>query len=213
MEKRLFRNEHDKVIAGVASGLAQYMQVDVTIIRLLFILCSIFLVGTGVLAYLILWIIAPVNNDPNAQFAKFNEYFHQRPHDFPGFNQPTNANPEENTKWNTPNAGPNFTMPNQDSFKGMPRNNDAGRTVAGLVLLILGFYFLLKQFIFIPVWFSIFKLWPLAIVAIGLSLIFKNKRKNEWEQFKKRTEEAQKASPEQTPDSPATDEVKDSVEP
>lgn len=34
MEKKLFRNEHVKMIAGVASGLADYMQVEVTIVRL-----------------------------------------------------------------------------------------------------------------------------------------------------------------------------------
>jgi len=42
MEKRLFRNEHDKVVAGVSSGIAEYMEVDVTIIRLLFVLSTIF---------------------------------------------------------------------------------------------------------------------------------------------------------------------------
>ena len=36
------------------------------------------------------------------------------------------------------------------------------------------------------------------IVAIGISLIFKNRRKNEWEQFKKETEEAQKFTPTKT---------------
>jgi phage shock protein C len=75
MENRLLRNEHDKVIAGVSSGLAAYMQVDVTIIRLLFVLSTIFLVGTGVLVYLVMWIVVPVNNDPAAKFSKFNDYF------------------------------------------------------------------------------------------------------------------------------------------
>jgi len=86
-------------------------------------------------------------------------------------------------------------MPNQPEFNAAPKN-DTGRTVAGLIILLLGVYFLLKQFIFIPVWFSIYKLWPLVIVAIGISLIFKNKRRNEWEQFKKETEEAQKSATE-----------------
>jgi phage shock protein C len=34
----------------------------------------------------------------------------------------------------------------------------------------------------------------LVIVAVGISLIFKNKRKSEWEQFKKQTENAQKST-------------------
>ncbi len=42
MDKRLFRNEHEKVVAGVSSGIAEYMEVDVTIIRLLFVFLPFF---------------------------------------------------------------------------------------------------------------------------------------------------------------------------
>jgi len=205
MEKKLFRNEHDRVLGGVSTGLAAYLQIDVTIVRLLFILSTVFLVGAGLLAYVIMWIIVPVNNDPAAKFSKFNEYFQKTQHNDPMFNSPNAfnnpSNSGESTKWNTPNAGPDFTMPNNpNQYNTTPKNNDTGRTVAGLVILIFGVYFLLKQFIFIPHWFSIFKLWPLAIVAIGISLIFKNKRRNEWEQFKKETAEAQKPTTDE-PDS------------
>ena len=75
MDRKLLRNMHDKVIAGVSSGVAEYMQVDVTIIRLLFVLSTIFLFGTGILVYLVMWIIVPENYDPAARFSKFNEYF------------------------------------------------------------------------------------------------------------------------------------------
>jgi phage shock protein PspC (stress-responsive transcriptional regulator) len=196
MEKKLYRNEHDKVLGGVSTGLAAYLQIDVTIVRLLFILSTVFLVGAGLLAYVIMWIIVPANNDPAARFSKFNDFYQKTPPSDPMFNSPNAfSNPDNSgaqTKWNTQNAGPDFTMPNDPNFNAMPKNNDTGRTVAGLVILVLGVYFLLKQFIFIPIWFSIYKLWPLVIVAIGVSLIFKNKRRNEWEQFKKETTEAQK---------------------
>ena len=66
MEKRLLRNEHDKVVAGVASGLADYMQIDITIVRLLFVLSTIFLAGTGLLVYIIMWIVMPQNPDNGA---------------------------------------------------------------------------------------------------------------------------------------------------
>ena len=57
-QKRLLRNGEDKVVGGVASGLAHYLNVDVSVVRLLFVL-SIFLGGTGFVAYLILWIATP----------------------------------------------------------------------------------------------------------------------------------------------------------
>ena len=202
MEKRLYRNEHDKILSGVSSGLAEYLGYDVLLIRILFVVSAPFTAFATLLAYIILWIVVPVNNDPAARYSKFDAFFKKQgtPQNDAMFNSPNAfnnpSNSGEQTKWNTQNAGPNFTMPNNSNFNTAPKNNDAGRTIAGLVILVLGVYFLLKQFIFIPVWFSSFKLWPLVIVAIGISLIFKNKRRNEWEQFKKETENAQKSTTE-----------------
>jgi len=56
--KKLFRNPDDKVIGGVSGGIAAYFGSDPTVIRLLFVL-SIFLGGTGLLIYIVLWIITP----------------------------------------------------------------------------------------------------------------------------------------------------------
>ncbi len=56
--KKMYRNPEDKVLGGVAGGIAKYFGVDVAVIRLLFVI-SIFLGGTGLIAYVILWIILP----------------------------------------------------------------------------------------------------------------------------------------------------------
>ncbi len=58
-EKRLTRVEEGKMIAGVCTGLAQYLGVDVTVVRLIFALLALFAAG-GVLLYLILWLIMPM---------------------------------------------------------------------------------------------------------------------------------------------------------
>ena len=193
MEKKLYRNEHDKVIAGVASGVATYMQVDVTIIRLLFVLSTIFLGGAGMLVYIVLWAVSPINNDPTLKFKQFNDFYNrQEPSPFNSgdvFNNPY-EDPTQ-TKWNTPNTAGEFNPFPPKKIRG----NETGRTIIGLVLLVLGVYFLLRQLNIVPVWFNIFhvyKLWPLAIVAFGISLIFKKQRKNEWDTFKRTTEEAQR---------------------
>ncbi len=57
--KKLFRNPDDIVIAGVASGIGAYFGVDAVIIRLLFVLV-VFLGGSGVLLYIVLWLIMPL---------------------------------------------------------------------------------------------------------------------------------------------------------
>lgn len=56
--KRLYRDEQDKFVAGVASGIAHYLNVDPAIIRLIFVLLTIF-GGSGLLVYIIFWIVLP----------------------------------------------------------------------------------------------------------------------------------------------------------
>lgn len=56
--KRLVRSTNDKKIAGVAAGLADYFDLDPTIIRLVWLLAVLF-AGTGLIAYVILWIALP----------------------------------------------------------------------------------------------------------------------------------------------------------
>lgn len=185
MENRLLRNEHDKIIAGVSSGLAEYMQVDVTIIRLLFVLSTIFLVGTGILVYLVMWIVVPVNNDPAARFSKFNDYF-KKQNDFQGFNTPPPFGQKNTAGTENPDVKNSQANDWQNplDFKSLPKNNDTGRTVGGLFLLVIGLYFLMNEFNIIPYWFRLGKLWPLVFVAIGVSFILKAKRKDKWEDWK-----------------------------
>ena len=54
----LYRSSKDTMIGGVAAGLAEYMKIDPTIIRLLFVLMVV-VGGSGVLLYIILWIVLP----------------------------------------------------------------------------------------------------------------------------------------------------------
>ena len=58
-KKRLARSSTDKKIAGVCGGLADYFDLDPTIIRVCWLLAVLF-AGTGILAYLVLWIVLPV---------------------------------------------------------------------------------------------------------------------------------------------------------
>lgn len=60
MHKRLYRSRTDKMMGGVAGGLAEYFEVDPVIIRAVFIVSTIAW-GISLLAYLVLWIIVPVN--------------------------------------------------------------------------------------------------------------------------------------------------------
>ncbi len=56
--RRLERNPDDKVIAGVASGVADFFGLDPTVVRVVWAL-TILLGGLGVIVYIILWIVVP----------------------------------------------------------------------------------------------------------------------------------------------------------
>ena len=59
MDKRLQRSRTEKMIAGVCGGLAQYFDIDPTIARLLWVVITI-MGGAGILLYIVLWIVMPL---------------------------------------------------------------------------------------------------------------------------------------------------------
>lgn len=127
MEKKFQRDEHNKIIGGVATGLAEYLDVDKVWIRLGFVLMAV-LGFSGVLIYLILWIVVP--------------------------------------------ARPFFEFQQEPFPKQVPRrSNTRPRTLVGFTLIILGLYFTLNTFYFIPLWEYIKRLWPAVLIIIGIYMV------------------------------------------
>lgn len=62
--RRLRRSSRDKKIAGICGGFGEYFNVDPTLVRVLWIL-AVLLGGTGLLLYVILWIVMPLDGDPD----------------------------------------------------------------------------------------------------------------------------------------------------
>lgn len=60
--KKFYRRKEGGKIAGICSGLGEYLNIDPTIIRVIFI-ASVFLNGFGILLYIILWIASPGDRD------------------------------------------------------------------------------------------------------------------------------------------------------
>ncbi len=64
--KRLYRSQQQKMIWGICGGIAEYLNLDPTVVRLLFVLAAI-VWGGGVLAYVVLYFVmpeAPTANEP-----------------------------------------------------------------------------------------------------------------------------------------------------
>lgn len=61
--KRLYRSRGDRWLAGICGGIGRYVDLDPTLIRALFVLFGL-VVGGGLLLYVILWVIIPLEPDP-----------------------------------------------------------------------------------------------------------------------------------------------------
>jgi len=69
MQKRLYRSRKNKIIAGVAGGLGEYFDIDPVIIRIIFVVTGL-MGGSGILAYIICWIIIPQESVASAATAE-----------------------------------------------------------------------------------------------------------------------------------------------
>jgi phage shock protein C len=56
--KKLYRSDRNKMVAGVCAGIAEYFELDVSLVRLLWVLMIIF-GGSGLLLYIIAWVVIP----------------------------------------------------------------------------------------------------------------------------------------------------------
>lgn len=160
MYKKLYRSNKDKMIGGVGAGIAEYFDVDPTIIRILFVL-AVFFGGGGIIAYIILWVIVP-----EKPFV-FNSTGPTG--DSPGesSNFTSGVNESQETKTDETGQG-NF---NPENFI-RPRNNTS--VIGGVILILLGGLFLMDNFL--PR-FHFGDFWPLILIAIGIGLLLNSKSK------------------------------------
>ncbi|OGU75561.1 MAG: hypothetical protein A2V93_01130 [Ignavibacteria bacterium RBG_16_34_14] len=152
MTKKLYRSSKDRMLGGVAAGLAEYFEIDPTLVRVLFVV-TLFLGGTGILAYIILWIIVP-----------------EEPIKFPITEQTEEKN---ETKTETGSQKQENKFDANAYFYSLDKQREKRRTIAGLILLALGMIFLADNFI--PR-INIGDFWPLILIAAGAAILINSKR-------------------------------------
>nr|WP_067054941.1 PspC domain-containing protein [Mucilaginibacter sp. L294] len=169
MEKKLYRDEQRKSLGGVCAGLAEYFGVDVSVVRVIFVL-AMCLKGVGLVSYIVLWIVLPKKPfnyaDPTYQ-----------PGVTPGYN-PKYGQPFGDVKVDYTVPSPHAMGQPFTPYPPVKKTSNAG-LMFGVVLIVLGSIFLLDQFDWIPDW-DFEKLWPVVLVAIGATLLFSSK-KQPWE--------------------------------
>ena len=162
MTRRLCKSHSDRMIAGVCGGLGEYFGVDPVLVRLAFVLLSL-VTGIAFLAYPVLWIVMPeessVDRHPRdvvrENLAKLQEDAQKLGAELR--NKPSKVGLAE---------------PNASVESGNPSNR---QLVAGVVVLLLGLV-LLVQNLNLFWWASLFRLWPLALVALGALLLYEQAR-------------------------------------
>jgi len=57
--KRLYRSRKEQMLGGICGGLGEHLDVDPSIIRLVWVVVTLLSLGTGIIVYLVAWIIIP----------------------------------------------------------------------------------------------------------------------------------------------------------
>jgi phage shock protein PspC (stress-responsive transcriptional regulator) len=144
--KKLYRNNEDSIIAGVCGGLADYFEVDVTLIRVIFVLLLIG-GGSGFLIYLVLWLITPLKNEEETDFK------------------------EEAGELLEKTAKKTKTMAKEIKKEVKVSKHRSGG-VFGLILMFLGVLILIDKIV--PVYIRWDYVWPIILVVIGAYLVFRD---------------------------------------
>ncbi|HEY8928190.1 MAG TPA: PspC domain-containing protein [Mucilaginibacter sp.] len=174
MNKKLYRDEYHKVLGGVCSGLAQYFDMDVTIVRLLFAF-TFFVMGVGLGTYIILWIVLPrrgfMYNNGNNAFTVDYTIPQQQPAD--EFNAQQQANPFGNNPYE---GNPFYGDPAKPVA---PKQKSHAGIIFGLVLIVVGGIILVDNLDLIPD-IDFGQLWPIILVFVGAAMIVSGQQKKAW---------------------------------
>lgn len=150
MEKKLYRSKKNEVVAGVCGGIGEYFDVDPTIIRIIFIILTIW-GGAGIILYIIGMLVIPYEGQDLKQS-------------------------QERNKERAKEMGKKIEMAAhdiKDEVSKKSKNRD-GSVYLGLIIILLGIIFLLRKWFS---WFDFEYLWPLFLILIGILILTSSKRK------------------------------------
>lgn len=145
--KKLYRSETDQILGGVCAGIAEYLSIDPTIVRLVWVAIAL-IGGTGVFVYIILWIIIPTPKQEGLSAEK---------------------RIEENAEALGVKAE-KFAKKVETEVDKTDLNRR--RQLFGLIVILIGLW-LLASTLGLTSWFNFGKFWPLILVAVGITLLFK----------------------------------------
>lgn len=193
MNRRLYRSRTDSMIGGVAGGVAEYLDVDPSIVRIAWAVLAIITGGIFLVLYVVMWIVVPEGTSGPAAP-------HQPgPGAVPGWTPPGETtsppSPDASAMPPPPPAGatdadaaaPPATetqaaqawdaAPEDDGYAAPEhrRRGSGASMVFGALLVLLGVWFLIDEYV--P-GLDTDLLWPIVLVAIGAALLFISMRRS-----------------------------------
>lgn len=145
MNRRLYKSPTERVIGGVAGGVAEYLDADPAIVRVIWALLALLTGGIFFVLYIVMWIVVPEGPLPQGDGSP--------PAIDPATGQPV---PPAPGTWSA-----------QPAYRHR-RGSGAGGLVVGLTLIGLGAYFLVRDY-FPQI--DVDRLWPIGLVAVGVLLL------------------------------------------
>lgn len=147
MQNRILRSRTDRMLGGVCGGLAKYLGVDPTLVRLVFVILG-FGTGAGFPIYFVLWIVIPSEDRPAA------------------------ATIDETVQANAAEIADRARTMGQELQAATRNPNPAAAMFFGLALVGLGVVLTLEN-LHIPWlwWFKFDVLWPMLLILVGIALV------------------------------------------
>jgi phage shock protein C len=180
MNKKLYRDEYHKVIGGVCAGLAEYFDMDVTIVRLLFAF-TFFVMGVGFIPYVILWIVLPKKGYIYNNFNNPTVDYRVPPEQPSDTTQSATPPPSGSPYGSNPFGGNPYTYSNfgNDPVQNAPKIKQPSHAgiIVGVVLIVIGGLILMNNFDLFPD-FDYSNLWPVPILVAGVALLISGQVKS-----------------------------------
>jgi phage shock protein PspC (stress-responsive transcriptional regulator) len=161
MHRKLYRLTREKMLGGVCGGIAEYFEVDPTIVRLAFVL-TVLAGGAGFIAYVIMWIVVP--QEP---FGQFNMPAGEQAHKTEVPPQSSEV-PPMNTEPGTAGQQGQVKDPVSDYFNSVQKQKEKRGLTFGIIIILVG-VILLADNIFDRIHFH--DLFPLILVGIGIVIL------------------------------------------
>lgn len=189
MKKKLYRDVQQGALSGVCAGLGTYLEIDKTWVRLAFVMSVIFAswLGLGMLgpiAYIVLWIVVPAKpkvmpstwygdsaqSPYDVDYRVDSENLGQRGARMSGDFDREKGHPDYQDGLGFSGEVDSWTSW-EDQKEAKQKDTGRDRNIAGLMLILVGLFFLLNQLDILSMR-EIFKFWPVLLIITGIVVLF-----------------------------------------